>query len=561
MSSDLKSTAKLLHSHERQDQASESEKQQESRIESDLGKNDTQVIKHPDLKMHGLFHTRTMQKMEETSVAFQTDDTSIASSQENEDQHELTSCKKNSPEHTEVKLELPLSTCILSESTTGLGSTSENVLEKQTPNEQEEQDLQLTLNSNNKNIHETSQKQQQVQFICCDCGTSIGRRDHMRRHLGRSHGYAGSEITQKLVECIRVIKSEAPEKLYMHAYHCDICGKSFRRKHALVSHRNLHNMQKNVSLKHVCTDCFASFTDHEQLEHHLYDAHEIKDSKVVAEKLALCECEQGSSEDESLPAKDKRSVLDSSYTTNMVISSIRIRPKEVTERPSCSLCNSTFKSKRNLRKHMKRVHQGLRKKPELCDVCGKEYVCLTDHIKSIHYNIKKPVRCDILCDVCGKKFKGKASLHHHMYSHLPAPSCRCEKCGKMLKTPASLRMHKKTVHDRVPRKIVLQKTIPCSECNVLFTCMAKLNKHMRLHTGETPHKCSECNAAFKWEQSLLVHMRRHNNEYPYECNICQKKFRWGRSYKVHMASPIVHRKISSQLIVVNGRAHERKTNA
>ena len=56
------------------------------------------------------------------------------------------------------------------------------------------------------------------------------------------------------------------------------------------------------------------------------------------------------------------------------------------EKPhKCTNCNSEFRSKGDLNRHVNIVHEG--KKPHKCDICDKAFTrknTLTNHMKKIH---------------------------------------------------------------------------------------------------------------------------------------------------------------------------------
>ena len=61
----------------------------------------------------------------------------------------------------------------------------------------------------------------------------------------------------------------------------------------------------------------------------------------------------------------------------------------------CQVCNSYFKSTRNLNNHISSVHEG--KKPFQCDTCNYVHLFYKEkHVALVHEE-KKPFKCDI-CD-------------------------------------------------------------------------------------------------------------------------------------------------------------------
>uniref|UniRef100_A0A4W5L2F8 Zinc finger protein Pegasus n=1 Tax=Hucho hucho TaxID=62062 RepID=A0A4W5L2F8_9TELE len=62
--------------------------------------------------------------------------------------------------------------------------------------------------------------------------------------------------------------------------------------------------------------------------------------------------------------------------------------------------------------------------------------------------------------------------------------------------------------------------LKCSYCSYASKGTARLIEHIRIHTGEKPHRCQLCPFASAYERHLEAHMRSHTGEKPYKCDLC-----------------------------------------
>ncbi|CAL8299186.1 unnamed protein product [Merluccius merluccius] len=99
--------------------------------------------------------------------------------------------------------------------------------------------------------------------------------------------------------------------------------------------------------------------------------------------------------------------------------------------------------------------------------------------------------------------------------------------------------------------------LKCRYCNYATRGTARLIEHIRIHTGEKPHRCHLCPFASAYERHLEAHMRSHTGEKPYKCELCS--FRCSdRSNLSH------HRRRRHKLLPMKGArslSHKKMLNA
>ncbi|XP_063590853.1 zinc finger protein 26-like [Penaeus indicus] len=259
-----------------------------------------------------------------------------------------------------------------------------------------------------------------------------------------------------------------------HSFPCKLCGKLLSSNVNLKRHMMIHSGKP-----FTCKECGKSYTGRYLLREHLIVEH----GKTIPESQTTSEFQ-------------------------------------------CEACMRYMSSKMTLE-----YHQAV---PQSCPHCEATWPCkrsLRDHILKIHDEAKVTKEGCLMCELCNKTFMYRNRYLNHIAQHSSEKKFECQKCNKSFSTYHALYCHNKQVHEKHNYRH------PCSMCDKVFICKAKLVEHIRTHTGEKPFVCSECNVSFAAKATFKTHMKlihgskspsqklgkktpETNIEYIYSCPLC-----------------------------------------
>ncbi|XP_037076870.1 zinc finger protein 846-like [Pollicipes pollicipes] len=109
------------------------------------------------------------------------------------------------------------------------------------------------------------------------------------------------------------------------------------------------------------------------------------------------------------------------------------------------------------------------------------------------------------CEQCGRQYQSNSALAHHRLLHLGHTTCRI--CGRVLSRRYELISHLRNVHnvyDPVP-PAPGGPMLSCRHCGKVYTHPASLNKHLKVHSGDTV--CHMCGRVLASRSNLRIHLR------------------------------------------------------
>jgi KRAB domain-containing zinc finger protein len=279
--------------------------------------------------------------------------------------------------------------------------------------------------------------------------------------------------------------------------------------------------------RYNCENCDRKFSQKWQLFVHIKADHRENNSDNSNEKI-------GQRYDEIKPFSCKW--CDKSFfQVNEVKEHIKFHnqiyeKKKTIKSFNCLSCDKNFRKNHLLKIHKESVHEG---KKHVCPTCG--IACSSKngvykHIKQVHENIKRKSIKESMCPICGKNLKISLKTHIEMVHEGKRPFT-CSICGLTMATKGNVKMHIQSVHEKI-------KPNKCSRCESSFFHIGDLKRHIEsVHEGKRDFKCSLCEATFSTQRSLNRHVKVvHEKNLPFKCseNDCDKSFGEQHRLKNHV---------------------------
>ncbi|TMS38567.1 hypothetical protein L596_005262 [Steinernema carpocapsae] len=211
----------------------------------------------------------------------------------------------------------------------------------------------------------------------------------------------------------------------------------------------------------------------------------------------------------------------------------------------CNECPVSYATLTELEQHISEGHTGI--KTEACDAEPEpEQMSLDDQDGSDQdHESNSPSSSDAAsdesvdleekqnvynCRFCPKVFSDRSQLNvHYTHTHRDKPQYVCEVCGIVFGVKRELSTHMRIHSGEQPHK--------CTQCGKEFGTRQLLKKHWMWHTGERSHVCPHCDKAFFQKGHLTQHLMIHAGGRPHRCQLCHKtfifKFDLNRHMKIH----------------------------
>ncbi|TPP62472.1 Zinc finger protein [Fasciola gigantica] len=240
----------------------------------------------------------------------------------------------------------------------------------------------------------------QTIFRCTQC-TFWGFNKTLLKHSREAH----NDPNPSIYECVHCYERFSDRRLWRthmdkhnegYAHRCAECGRAFRLRPSLLHHMRTHHADDQGPA--TCEYCGLSYPKRVSLRYHMYRMH----NQELTHECAICQRRFRLETELRRHAKEIHGGAVRCEICHKVCNNLRCyaqhRQKHFRTRLyQCTDCQTTFKSKLAMKRHIRVEHLQLGPEKFECQICGKIVTQI-----GMHMLIHKEARFE--CEYCGKRF-------------------------------------------------------------------------------------------------------------------------------------------------------------
>jgi len=234
------------------------------------------------------------------------------------------------------------------------------------------------------------------------CGKDYARRAHLIRHTANSH--SNQEKTgEKRIDCSQCdatfsnkyglkkhwLKCHDPNNKSVKQFSCDVCGQKFSRRPSLKQHRAI--VHPELDKPHQCQQCEKRFLYPKDLTSHVRAQHERSHKCEICQEKFLKWTAYRTHKAKEHPKVFKCAKCPRQFKTKhefLVHKSTVHSDERSVFQCTYEACDKKYFFEKNLKVHIQVDHEGLRFPCQKCDSVFKAKITLKRHVKNVHVNGK-----------------------------------------------------------------------------------------------------------------------------------------------------------------------------
>jgi len=405
---------------------------------------------------------------------------------------------------------------------------------------------------------------------CTVCSKSFISRSNLNKHIRMTHG----AIVFPCKECGKVFRHSDTLTLHTWKSHqrfiCPQCGSVHETANLLCKHMSSVHGKRVPGMSAMRRSPSTENGDDSMNMNDVSDGDDDATDNLASDFLAgaadggehslMQVLENGeasfldviSDADELLRANVRKNRVKEEPGTRSNASNSKQAPGGAGKSNACHVCNKSFSSESNLRRHIRVNHEASQFPCHMCSAVFKRIDSLVRHKRANHadlccsachsvfnsaeakatHDCLLPSEKKLSCDVCGKSFVNRSNLNKHSYLVHGGVKFHCTECPKFFRRSMTLTLHMWKFHNR----------FNCPQCNAVLDTAALLCEHMSSVHGRKATKnlseicrrpvarpipvanCTRCNKTFSSRSNLAKHVRVVHGHPRWHCALCERTF-------------------------------------